>query len=96
MKEITYFLGAGASYHSVPIMNDLNSAIINFVQRLSGLFVSETNFHNHILNVWLPIITHASEHPTIDTYAKKLFLTNDKYELRQLKLILSSYFLHDN
>src|SRR5205085_5957769 len=34
-------------------------------------------------------------HPSIDTFAKKLFLTNDEYNLRQLKLILSVYFLYE-
>ncbi len=95
MKNITYLLGAGASYNSIPVMNGLNSAIMNYINRLSGLFVSENILHTHILKIWLPLIINACNHPSIDTYAKKLFLTDDKYSLRQLKLILSSYFLHE-
>uniref|UniRef100_UPI004048F29E hypothetical protein n=1 Tax=Gelidibacter sp. TaxID=2018083 RepID=UPI004048F29E len=123
--NITYLIGAGASFHALPIVekiperlaafaNDFDPGIqkdikpIEFFEggnlakktlyRLNShkdlqdkYFKDLTNFHKDI--VWLK--DESSNHSSVDTFAKKLFLSNKYTELKKLKYILSCFFLYE-
>ncbi len=93
-------LGAGASYHALPIHSNLKSRLEIFNKHIlafSQIYLSN-NFSR--LKKHLSILQdNISTHYTVDTYAKKLFLknpnvkTNDEYIL--LLNYLSAYFLYE-
>lgn len=98
MKNITFLLGAGASYYACPIWKEqgekmvelatkyLNKSNINFNEPPRGL--------NEIEKLLWDIGyfgEKALKYGTIDTYAKKLYL-NQSPELSRLKLVVSVFF----
>lgn len=113
-KNITYLFGAGASKHALPVVNELPSRLeeVKKMLALEANYLSETEFFSDIdksrskreyqlelINEFDWLIEAAFTHATIDTYAKKLFLTiesnyhNSVDSLNKLKRILSIYFI---
>jgi len=103
MANITYFLGAGASYEYVPIVQTISTKIDEVRNKIAGrTFGGRNIFIPPTLDVdfakkellksleWLA--KEASNHNTIDTYAKKLFLLGDKKKLNELKATLTICF----
>ena len=94
MQQATYLLGAGASHKAIPTLSSFNSSITNFLLRLKN-DIKDENTLSILTNNWIPLIQLASQHASIDTFAKKLYLTNDVSSLWKLKIILSAYFIHE-
>lgn len=119
MAKITYFLGAGASYNSCPILNQQANMMIALAQYeltkksynaqvYNGISVrAKSNKEYKFIKEELynltdekdQILWHigyfglkAIEFNTVDTYAKKLFLTKQFQELRLLKMSVSIFF----
>jgi hypothetical protein len=105
--KITYLLGAGASANSIPPVKDLNREIIGFLNGLERLNFSNIPFDSHydikfslneikasMLKDCFALMNEAQGHLTIDTFARKLFLTNRKSELRKLKALLSLFLIN--
>lgn len=100
-KNITYLLGAGASANALPIINNLNARLSQFLYFLGGitntleLNSERVTIQNKIkdyysLLKWLR--DESKFHQSIDTFAKKLFLT-DKLAFIKLKKALIFYFI---
>ena len=100
--KITYLLGAGASYNSLPVLNELPSRLQNFIALLSQKklvdpFPSDINLLcTELINDLSWLANETANHQTIDTFARKLFL-NTKYhpKLKLLKALLTIYFLFE-
>lgn len=118
MAKITYYLGAGASYNSCPILNQQAELMIKLAQfelQLSlkpsvvtsigtipikkkeykfehSEFEAITEEKAQILWYIGYFGQKALEFNTVDTYAKKLFLTKQLDELRLLKMSVSIFF----
>jgi len=119
MAKITYYLGAGASYNSCPILNQQAELMMKLSQyELNfGKYSSTTVYNSNIqikTNISYnfeikerqnlkdekeQILWHigyfgkkALEFNTVDTYARKLFLTEQTEELRLLKMSVSVFF----
>lgn len=100
MSNITYFLGAGASYHACPIQNELGEKMLQLAQ--THLPPGKTNFDDKKpdhLNSTEDILwdfgdfgTKALKYGTIDTYAKKLIFSNSLHDLERLKLAMNLFF----
>lgn len=110
MANITYLLGAGASYQACPILNNLANAMI----ALSSRELNKDGEINHLLGTLkytnfdelkhfktdkqkiLWYINYfgkkAHEFGTIDTYAKRLSLSDPKKEYELLKMSVSIFF----
>ncbi|MBL0237436.1 MAG: hypothetical protein IPQ02_12695 [Saprospiraceae bacterium] len=98
MGYTTYLLGAGASAKAIPTYfskkNNFTKKFIEFIYEFIG-----SNLENKIVNdnTFLLIVQIREEcpkHYTIDTYARKLYLSNtkiNKIKLRILKLLLSNF-----
>lgn len=90
----------GERYHSIaPIElwgDNTNAALSklyqlkNNIKQQEDYFNKIKAFHNDIL--WLK--SEAKNHTSIDTFAKKLHLQKDEYNLKKLKIILSCFFLY--
>jgi hypothetical protein len=108
MKNITYYLGAGASYNACPILNELSDCMIKMANHIFNFFEGNTNedytpifkIGKNALKKELGLAfeigaigVKAKEFNTIDTYARKLVLNRDYNSLNKLKQSLSSFFV---
>jgi len=98
VKNITYLLGAGASYKAYPILSEQGEKMIELVQifkklKENGSFKGNESFKDleRIFDDMEHFGKKAKEFGTIDTYARKLFL-NDNRELEKLKVAVSLFF----
>ncbi len=103
-NQILYFLGAGASVPTIPIVNDLSSGLIVFSERLKAfgntIITQYTTSNLHqvetLLNelyedtIWLSNLCES--HMSVDTVAKKLITKGEDKNLNKLKRVLAYYF----
>jgi len=99
-KNITYILGAGASYHALPVVNGLTERFELFCMHFAEYIKSnDVSLYQEVKHHQERLIKNLKGHYTADTYAKKLFLqnprlhTNEEYIL--LTNYLSAYFLYE-
>ncbi|HEY5327110.1 MAG TPA: hypothetical protein VIJ27_08920 [Mucilaginibacter sp.] len=108
MAEITYLLGAGASYNALPVVDEMYKKIGEaikwfrleynkaFLFSVDGKIVIPKG-HEKIQNVvsdleWLQGICDTSRNFSVDTFARKLDLSGKREDYIKLKNILSLYF----
>lgn len=103
MAEVAYLLGAGASAQCIPIVSDMaleinnikdslsenNKTIINNVSGDARRHIGEKV--DRCMGILSKLAKVCQEHYSIDTYAKKLYLTNIN-DFNELKSELSFYF----
>lgn len=105
--NITYLFGAGASAKALPIVKELPTRMRSFIESLKDPILDDIPFNdlpfrhspkqlqqeliNHLENFLVKIKEHAS----VDTYAKKLLITNRLEEYQILKAVLSSFFIYE-
>jgi hypothetical protein len=110
-NQITYFFGAGASYHAIPTIDGLPDRIKNLILFLqdilekveAGNIYSETyqklNSQKETLTtliIELNWLVDASDpHQTVDTLAKKFYVQRDDISLCRLKRALMIYFFFE-
>ena len=99
MGYTTYLLGAGASANAIPTYfskeNNFTAKFIDFIFEHFGKF-RENNIvtDENIFRLIVEIREEGSRHYTIDTYARKLFLSNNQtniVKLKILKILLSNF-----
>ncbi|HZE85068.1 MAG TPA: hypothetical protein VE035_12220, partial [Puia sp.] len=108
MPKVTYLFGAGASANCLPIVRDIPDRLNKFREFLvHGGNKREKIFENIPGNPalsqakdWLikevaSLIEKCRIHASIDTYAKKLFITQSDREYESLKAILTCFFLYE-
>lgn len=108
MTNIVYLFGAGASYGALPIVKEIPERLKDFIKKLkseefdlssSGLRPDGRSTYQQGKSLliedleWLYEKTYS--HASVDTFAKKLFLTGDDRSLIKLKLALSIFFIHE-
>lgn len=103
--KVTYYLGAGASANSLPLVSDIPGRLRYFSNHIHHLFnshyptvVLKSLSKGEIKDITLRINDLASEvqqHFTIDTYAKKLSFHNDRFEYDYLLRLTSAYFIYE-
>ena len=105
--NITYLLGAGASANEIPVVNGFIPALKTFKNELSqNLTIDDDYFDNSTQQTTLTVsqakeklisdyewlISEAKKFSTIDTFARKLYITGEIENYSKLKFLLS-YFL---
>ncbi len=95
MINITYYTGAGASANVLPTINGLNRSLNNIQEHYDLTdkskfkdFSCATTFHQDL--IWL--IKESQKHLTVDTLARRLYLTGEIKLLIKLKKVLSVAF----
>lgn len=107
MSKIVFLFGAGASCQALPIVNQIADRLEDCIQKLQttvfilpdekfqDLKIDQTKRHIQELMMkdfqWILELTR--RHASIDTAAKKLYVTQQWRELLKLKLILSIFFI---
>ena len=110
-NQITYFFGAGASYHAIPTVDGLPNRINDLIKYLSGIigtidggnpesFLSEVTINNKqtlidIIEELSWLINESEEHQTVDTLAKKFYVQGIDTSLCKLKRALIIYFFFE-
>lgn len=102
MNNITYLLGAGASANAIPLVKDFSKELNEFRNWVNGtiirspvnLITVRDKFDEDLAAVY----NGCKGHYSIDTYAKKLYITKNKEELKKVKRILDAFlmYLHFN
>lgn len=102
--QITYLIGAGASANCIPVVGEMVASLQNFHKGVNALRVSGSRPFPGTTNIYPStvlqkfkqisetVLNAAEVHWSIDTYAKKLFLTGDLEMYQYLKAYLSCYF----
>jgi len=91
MNEITYFLGAGASYQSMPLVNNFGDRFNNYLTFLRITLSHRSEF----IKENRKFIDNIGEHLSFDTYFKKLFHQNSD-EIVKYKALLLYYFIFEH
>lgn len=90
MKEITYILGAGASYYSFPVVKTFADRMNYFFKVIDG---QTTMHHKEVANALNAFISEVKVHQSFDTYFKKLFHLGKDNDILRAKKVLNYYFL---
>ena len=96
MARTTYLLGAGASADALPLVNDFEAKINTVIGELgnSNIDAHERNKEPRkiaIIDLKM-LMAGCIQHRSVDTFAKKLFLTSDKLSYRRLKCAIILFF----
>lgn len=98
MGELTYILGAGASYQSIPVVKTFGNrfrSFVTFLNQLSSFQTLDKLTSDRLKDVYelsrLLSISFES-HQSFDTYFKKLFHTKEHRKVKEAKKILNLYF----
>ncbi len=101
MQNITYFTGAGASYHCLPLVRTMNARMVAYSrflknQKQNGKLTHA--FAETFIKELDSFIQITRDRTSIDAHARELSISNagdSKTRLRILKAILSSYIIFE-
>ena len=98
LKKITYFIGAGASYHSLPLIKTMGNRMKAFSTYLKTQ-KNDPYFRVESLESFITeldeLIKINEESTSIDAYAKELSNKGENLKLQRLKVILSCYLIFE-
>jgi hypothetical protein len=99
-KDLTYILGAGASFQSIPVVKTFNKRFLQFGSYLASrgkIFAdTERQKHDEAAKAIAGIFNDFSSHQSFDTYFKKLFHFGDSAKINLGKRLLNLYFLWEH
>jgi len=91
-SEITYLFGAGASYYSMPLVENFHSRFQLFISTVHN---SISGGHNQFLIDCKLFEDNLVHHLSFDTFFKKLFHKNDQ-KSQKFKAILMIFFIYEH
>lgn len=95
---LVYLFGAGASYPSLPLARGVSQGMIDWGNKCRAYAeaLSGGNLRQELIDMSAELFSWgnlAASHYSIDTLAKKLFLTNRQADLWKLKAAMSAFFM---
>lgn len=96
MNELTYILGAGASYQSIPVVKTFSSRFKEFVSHIENLRFQYPHIYTSACNAVKIFSNQINSHQSFDTYFKKLFHTKEIELIAISKRILNLYFIWEH
>jgi hypothetical protein len=100
MKKLTYYIGAGASFQSLPLQADMSERLKLFllvIENQSKGRQDESEF-SQILKKFRVIADEVRKSTSLDAYAKEQWNSNNpssKETLRYIKVLLSSFLIFE-
>ncbi len=107
MKNITYLFGAGASCLRLPLVCNIKHQLKVFIEKIgdkklqmdSSLWLgknvnithTKAQIQKFLINDFQWLLKICEDHASIDTAAKKLYITNQDQDLIRLKVLLSIF-----
>lgn len=102
-NELTYILGAGASFQSIPVVKTFSSRFDQFTQQVLSLLSDDFIRNNDKVDECKTLHEIATKlnnefrsHQSFDTYFKKLFHTKQSKELNKAKKALNLFFIWEH
>lgn len=96
-KELTYILGAGASYQSIPVVKTFADRFDIFMQKMEVFSRGNSSYKQQdVYAVGTDLLKSFREHQSFDTYFKKLFHTNQETQIQIAKKYIHLYFLWEH
>ena len=104
MDNLTYLLGAGASYHAMPVQNELIADVARVLENLRinnpvhamniwGIAgIMNGGKYKSLMAKWQEIVQKCQGELTIDTYARTLHIREEHDQLLALKKLIDFYF----
>jgi hypothetical protein len=101
LKNIAYYIGAGASAQALPVVSQFPDRIelmiknIEEKNKIPGIIQSsllEESANKEFIESLNWLLIESKRHASIDTYAKKLFIKDDRQKLLKLKAIITAFF----
>ena len=96
MDELTYILGAGASYQSIPVVKTFPRRFEEFAGQIENLRFKEPDIFTSFCHAVLLFSKQINSHQSFDTYFKKLFHTKEFDLITLSKKILNIYFIWEH
>lgn len=94
MRDVfCYFLGAGASCNSLPLVSEVPNRLESFSSQLLNIGESTGLKTDQLKKATDWLLDGVKRHATIDTFAKKLLLRGDTDDLKKLKAVTSCFFV---
>lgn len=97
-QNVTYLIGAGASFYSIPVVNGLKERLKDYavyVMRLNETRQITSNGALVYVKYINDLADSLTEQLSIDSYAKVLYDRREYSELNKLKRILSDYLVFE-
>jgi len=91
-KNVTYLLGAGASYSALPVLDQIESRMKQLKEKIDDGQI-EVNHSELITKDLRWILGKSRNYFTVDTLARKFFIQNQHNNLNRLKRGLSAFFV---
>ena len=104
--KFTYLIGAGASAQTIPVINKFGDELKKFAIYINSINITEDYYHDSFRVDSKPseikarfvkdiewLAKECNQHSSVDTFARKLFLSNRSNELIKLKAIVSEFLL---
>jgi hypothetical protein len=103
--ELTYLIGAGASANAIPTIKEFKKGLIEFKESIQKYLPTDEQTHltesdKEFLQLGIPftkdiewLINGCEEHASIDTFARKLYLSKKSNDYSKLKFLLSEFLL---
>lgn len=105
MAKVSFLLGAGASADVIPTVKDLPGSIEQVVEIIKSLPIYPDSEHikgvgityirTLLIDQLLELSSNAKNHASVDTYGKKLFITDYTEKFLKFKIVLACYFILD-
>lgn len=98
MVKVTYLIGAGASFHSLPLIKTMNTrmrAYSEFLKEQQSEGKLKHSFCAKFLAHLDELIEIERQRTSIDAYARELSIRGEEMELLRLKAVLSGYLLFE-
>lgn len=101
-ESLTYILGAGASFQSIPLVNTFAGRFSQFIQALGGYNNMYIRYYPNKLQLdkiqdeCKILLKQFEDHQSFDTFFKKLFHTQDIQNIKLYKKILNLYFIWEH
>lgn len=90
--KYTYLLGAGASAQKIPVVNGFDKQILKINSIINNTHFQNPNEFNALKRKLNWFQEEVRLHATVDTLAKKLYLTGDETNYRNLKSLIEFVF----
>lgn len=91
MSKIVYLLGAGASAQAMPLVKDFNVRLRIFHDFFANVYQNAGSVESKFISDLAKLRADVTNHYSIDTLAKKHFLTGS-HEYHKLKALLTCFF----
>lgn len=93
MKEkVVYLFGAGASFNAIPVVSGMGIRLRTFLNYFK-YYKMKDHYENVLDPRWSKLVDEVNESYSIDTLARRAWLSDDMAKLSEIKQLIGAYIL---